>query len=204
MVQITENQNITDYGLLSKGVMTLLMSELQEVADNVVDKYEGYVDEVHNVESKSRDGFMSFTDGGVYVHVDIMPPYLIGSGDYPSYMENYIDQLEQEATEFADDDFGERTEENEDEYYEVYDSWFEDMDVSFYFQILYYDAENEGEGENRLYGSVDLVNEYGRSVSEESSKFLDKATTEIVINDMNDMNEVEKAVSRIIKVFDIV
>ena len=199
-----EGQSITDYGYLSKESMGIIADALEDFAEDIESEYEGWPQDVKSVESKSRDGFWSSTDGGASVSIGLSISYMIGSGYYPSYLNKFMTNVEDSAHNYAVEEVGERTDENEDEYFEYYDSWFEDMGAYVYCQILYYDAENEGEGENRLYGSVDILGEYGRSLSDESSKFLNKASTEVVIRDMNDTREVEKAVAKIMQGFKIV
>ena len=162
-MEMTNNVTYTDR-YLSKEIKVLMEETAETLHDAVYEQLKMF-GTLNDVESKSRDGFWSSTDGGVSLSIPLSLTRMEGTGNTPTYMEKYLAKESERATGYTNDEIGAWTEENEDEWCEEYDAWLEDgTTVWLTVNTFYYDASNEGEGKTSIYMSVACKDDYGHII----------------------------------------
>jgi len=182
-----------------ESIVEILKDTLEPVADEIEAEFETYNSNGEEVEYKSRDGFIPFTDGGYEYDLFGTMSMLIGSGkslptkaldEEIERQDNYSYELAQEYifdTYSDDEDFIERFPSKEEINYldlenydsniaEEFDSYRYDSDDSVLFGVsaYYYTPDNyrgvEGNHTIRLTGYVNLESPYHRRGKFEDAK----------------------------------
>ena len=174
---------------LSKEIKTLMVETMESISEDIYDQMEMF-GSCSDVESISRDGFWSSTDGGVSLQIPLELSRLEGSGTTPLYLSDYAELTITYISNLVDEEFGERTEENEEKWYEVYDEYLNDDSTWLIINIFYYSEENEGAGETAIYMSANVIDEYSRSIKNVTEKMGD-AQKQITLKE-NTPKEAEK------------
>lgn len=207
-------------------ILPILKEKLEDSIDNLPRDYE-YSSEYkgEEVESKSRDGFIAFTDGGYEVTWFEYISYFSGSGNslptkaLDNEMQRQIDQNYEYAKDRFKDEYSEIVEELGEEnidYNSLYEAgyeseaeqlseWESDYDGSGTIMCeigaYYYNPSNsrgiEGEHTIRLFGLVNLESPYHRSGNLE-----DRFDVDITFSSIAEMEEkIDKGLSQIIEWF---
>ena len=164
-------------------------NELKEELEKRFENFEQNLEVNKNVES--RDGFISFVDGNICLNSFISSDLLISSGNIPSYLKEYINNLDKLATEYM-----EENSEIEDSYYDYISDDYFFVECNFYW----YDKDSKGHGVDKVYFDYSIKDEYGKLLYKVNHKELDEiCITDTEVNEENYIEVVTSAIDKIIK-----
>jgi antirestriction protein len=208
-------------------ILPILKDKLEDAITELPNKYEtSYTFNGEEVESKSRDGFIAYTDGGYEVRWFEQISYFSGSGNnlptkaLDNEMQRQVDYNYEYAKDRFKDEYSEIVEELGEEnidYNSLYEAGYEseaeqlsewendyDSDDTIMCEIgaYYYSPDNsrgiEDKHTIRLFGLVNLESPYHRSGNLE-----DRFDIDITFNSIAEMEEkLEKGLKEIIDWFD--
>jgi antirestriction protein len=208
-------------------ILPILKDKLEDAITELPNKYEtSYTFNGEEVESKSRDGFIAYTDGGYEVRWFEQISYFSGSGNnlptkaLDNEMQRQVDQNYEYAKDRFKDEYSEIVEELGEEnldYNSLYEAGYEseaeqlsewendyDSEGTIMCEIgaYYYSPDNsrgiEDKHTIRLFGLVNLESPYHRSGNLE-----DRFDIDITFNSIAEMEEkLEKGLKEIIDWFD--
>jgi len=145
----------SDNGLeLPQEIIDFLGDALYECAD----LEEWQWSDVEEIESKSRDGFWAYTDGGCYVNAQNTVDMMIATGYIPKALEKQCDRFQEDAREEA-------IERTKEEYPEIADWDDDDIDYSNLYdndkgEIAEFYSECESEYMSDIYGDFQARVQY--------------------------------------------
>ena len=174
--------------MIPTNIKELAENRLTEIKEEFENNYEIYFKETDFInyhDGSSYEGFWSWTDGSLVLNVDLYSNYMISSGNYPIYLQKYINHIENLAHEYAiaindDTDSG--------EYYEKYDEYLLDDYITLQFRFLWYDKNNHGNGKNKIYCDCFLVDEYNKVINKEIVGNFNDTIQEIEFNNLSDID----------------
>jgi antirestriction protein len=208
-------------------ILPILKDKLEDAITDLPNKYEtSYTFNGEEVESKSRDGFIAYTDGGYEVRWFEQISYFSGSGNnlptkaLDNEMQRQVDQNYEYAKDRFKDEYSEIVEELGEEnldYNSLYEAGYEseaeqlsewendyDSEGTIMCEIgaYYYSPDNsrgiEDKHTIRLFGLVNLESPYHRSGNLE-----DRFDIDITFNSIAEMEEkLEQGLKEIIDWFD--
>ena len=176
------------FDLVKRKFEDILKEELEERFEN----FEGKIEINKNLEA--RDGFIPFVDGFICLSAVINSSYLITSGNAPSYLEKYINNIDNLAFEYSNEN-AENTQEIKDEIYFDYisDDYFY-VECNFYW----YDKNGEGDGVDKIYFDYSIKDEYGKILYLVDIKAIDEiCVTDLEVDEENYIEVIEKAIEKI-------
>lgn len=167
---------------------------LKEELNNRFETFEVNLEEDRNLQG--YDGFIPFVDGFMCLSSVINSSYLISSGNAPSYLEKYINHINDLAVEYSN--------ENAEDTQEIKDGIYFDYILDYYFYVecnfYWYDKDGKGDGINSLYFDYSIKDEYGKSLYLVDIKAIDEiCVTDSEVNEENYIEIVEKAIEKIKK-----
>jgi len=190
-----DNTTFTDR-LLSKELKEHMVEELT-ILHEAIDTQWDMSGTLSDIPNKDRDGFWAWTDGGVCLEVYLDTSYLIHSGKYPTWLTSYVDYAESYCNDMADSDIGKRTEENEEDWYDSFDEYMDNMGVWLDVSLQYYSAEGYGDGINKVYIHAELKDEYGKHVACIDDSLLETIKEINYIDDADGLNHITALVQHI-------
>jgi hypothetical protein len=168
---------------------------LTDLGDNLPDPYrEHYTPEnVEEVEHKPYPGFWPYTNGGYKLRLFVPVFYIIGTGYKVTQLGGKIDELDEAAHLHAEQIHGERTEQNENEFYETYDQYLQDVDVWIEIQVKLYNSDNYFSPHNgRECFRCDVYLELGdknEALLQDYDTISEEKLTEAINNALNYLNQ---------------
>ena len=166
--------------------------DLKEVFNERFENFEGNIEIVENLES--RDGFIPFVDGFICLSSFICTSDLISSGNFPSYLADYCNNLENLAYDYSIEQT-EDQDERDDYYYNYLGDDYFFVEVNFYW----YDKNGHGDGQDKIYFDYSIKGEYGKVLYKVNQKAIDEAcVTDEIIDNNNYKEVIEKAIDKIV------
>ena len=202
-------------------IKNFLMDELEEVAD----LYEWNWEEPSEVESKSRDGFWAWTDGGVEVKAWNTVDMMLGTGAYPKKISKPINSFEDDAINSAKDDLISNHPELKDVDFDIDYNTLYDNNLSDYAEelseiereytqdtvyeakigVYYYKDENF---HNPIGKGVDAISVFAELALEGAKKNDAQRSVDIAVDFSSDagintaIRKIKKILKKIIKIYE--
>lgn len=172
--------------MLKNKIFLEVEKQFEFLAEKLNNKYENSDFDIEKNENlKSYDGFIAFVDGYITISSDITTLNLIHSGLYPSYIEPYIEDTEQQASEYEKENS-----DIEDAFYEYLEEDYFIVEVNFY----YYE-------DGTIYFDYVIKDYYNKVLYKIDQENIDKncITENIIPNEKNYKNIIKKAIEKIEK-----
>ena len=182
--------------MLKDKIFDLVKEKFEDILkDEINNRFEAFeVNLEENRNLQGYDGFIPFVDGFICLSSVINSSDLIISGNTPSYLEKYINHINDLAIEYSNEN-AEDTQEVKDETYFDYIS-----DDYFYIEcnFYWYDKDGKGDGQDKIYFDYSIKNEYGKSLYLVDIKAIDEiCVTDLEVDKGNYIEIVEKSIDKI-------
>ena len=176
--------------MIPKNIKESAERRLTAIKEEFEDNYEIYFNDenfINHHDGSDYPGFWSFVDGSLTLNVDLIPWNLLGSGNYPNYLQKCVTHVEQLSHEYAIEHNNDRY---SDEYQESYDEYLQDEYVTVQFRFMWYGKNKHGNGKNKLYCDCFLVDEYNQVIHKEIVGDFDNTIQEIEFHDLSDIDTI--------------
>ena len=184
--------------MLKDKIFDLVKEKFEDVLkDEINNRFEPFeVNLEENRNLQGRDGFIPFVDGFICLSSVINSSDLIISRNTPSYLEKYINHIDNLAIECANEEARDNEELKDGIYFDYISDDYFYVEVNFYW----YDKSGKGHGQDKIYFDYSIKNEYGKELYLVDIKAIDEiCVTDSEVNEGNYIEIVEKAIEKIKK-----